>query len=793
MVIERAHIVIRGAVQGVGFRPFVYRLAGEMEICGWVLNTPQGVFLEAEGEKAILDHFLVRLQSEKPARASIQSLECTRLDPVPFDRFEIRPSDSRGENLTLVLPDIATCQDCLRELFDPADRRYLYPFTNCTHCGPRFSIIEALPYDRANTSMKAFSMCALCRQEYIDPLDRRFHAQPTACPACGPQLELWNSSGSILSRRHDALLETCKALRTGSIVALKGLGGFQLMVDAGNEEGVARLRVRKHREEKPFALLYPALKLIQEACRVSMLEQRLLLSPESPIVLLEKLERTANPSVAVAPSVAPRNPYLGIMLAYSPLHHLLMRELDAPVVATSGNLSDEPICIDEQDALRRLGGIADYFLVHNRPIVRHVDDSIVRVVMGRELVIRRARGFAPLPLRMARALPSMLAVGGHLKNTVALTVGENVFLSQHIGDLETREAMMAFHNVIESFRRLYRTDPESIVADLHPDYVSSKFAREYGQKLFSVQHHHAHIAACMAENELEGPVFGVSWDGSGYGLDRTLWGGEFLAVDRGDFQRLASFRKFRLPGGERAIKEPRRTALGILYEVYGRGLLERSDLASTRAFTRNDLKVLCTMLERGVNSPWTSSAGRLFDGVASLIDLRQVISFEGQAAMEMEFALSGQAAEEPPFPYRFMAVSQEPNEGNANSQPIAAKELIVIDWEPMVCSIVKGVEEGKSAASLSAAFHNTLVEIIVALAQRWGLKRVVLSGGCFQNRYLTEQTVTRLRNEGFVPYWHQRVPPNDGGIALGQVAAAAAMKRTEEAAGSSNQARSKEI
>jgi hydrogenase maturation protein HypF len=759
-----------------------------MEICGWVLNTPQGVFLEAEGGKAILDRFLMRLQSEKPAHASIQSLECTRLDPVHFEGFEIRPSDPQGENLTLVLPDIATCQDCLRELFDPADRRYLYPFTNCTHCGPRFSIIEALPYDRANTSMKAFSMCDLCRQEYADPLDRRFHAQPTACPACGPHLELWDRAGRTLSCHHEALLDGCKALREGKIVALKGLGGFQLMVDATNEEAVVRLRARKHREEKPFALMSPSLKSVRQACLVSMLEQRLLLSPESPIVLLEKLEAAAGQSVEVAPSVAPRNPYLGIMLPYTPLHHLLMRELKLPLVATSGNLSDEPICIDEGEALQRLGGIADYFLVHNRPIVRHVDDSIVRVIMERELVIRRARGFAPLPLRLGHSVPSMLAVGSHLKNTVALTAGDNVFLSQHIGDLETHEAMIAFRHVIDSFRRLYRADPDIVVSDLHPDYVSSKFARDSGKKVFSVQHHYAHIAACMVENELEGPVLGVSWDGTGYGLDDTIWGGEFLVVDRSGFQRVATFRKFRLPGGDKAIKEPRRTALGILYELYGRGLSQRPDLACTRAFTRNDFNVLCAMLEKGVSSPWTTSAGRLFDAVASLIDLRQLVSFEGQAAMELEFALSSQAVGEPSFPYRFMAFSPGPAQGRAIPQSIAPKELIVIDWEPIVRSVVKGVAEEKSAASLSAAFHNTLVEIITALAQRWALQKVVLSGGCFQNRYLTEQAVTRLREKGFLPYWHQRVPPNDGGIALGQVAAATAMKRNEEAVDSIHQA-----
>ena len=775
-MIERARIVIRGLVQGVGFRPFVYRLATEMELCGWVQNNLQGVFLEVQGEKATVDHFLVRLQNDKPAHAAIQSLECTRLDPRRFESFEIRASDTEGESLALVLPDIATCPECLRELFDPANRRHLYPFINCTHCGPRFSIIEAVPYDRPNTSMKNFPMCALCREEYDDPLNRRFHAQPTACHACGPQLEFWDPAGRVLSRQHQALLDACGALREGSIVAVKGLGGFQLMVDAKDDRAVRYLRGRKHREEKPLALLYPSLASVQQACQVSLLEQRLLLSTEAPIVLLETKAGTMRTRDSVAPSVAPQNPYLGIMLPYTPLHHLMMRELNTPVVATSGNLSDEPICIDEREAIRRLVGIADYFLVHDRPIVRHVDDSIVRVVMGRELVLRRARGFAPLPLRLARPVPGMLAVGGHLKNTVALAAGQNVFLSQHIGDLETREAVNAFGHVIDSFRRLYRSDPDLVVSDLHPDYASTKFAFASGKKVVSIQHHWAHVAGCMADNELEKPLLGVSWDGTGYGLDGAIWGGEFLLADDDGFQRVATFRKFRLPGGDRAIREPRRAALGVLYEIYGGSLVDRDDLTPVSAFARNELAVLCRMMAKGLHSPWTTSAGRLFDVVASLVNLRQRVSFEGQAAMELEFSLPSRGAEEGFFPYRFLA-SPAAAPPTAAAAGVAAKHLIVIDWEPMVRGVLTGIQEGRSVGSLAAAFHNTLIEIIVAIAKRCALEKVVLSGGCFQNRYLTERAVTRLRREGFSPYWHQRVPPNDGSIALGQIAAAALMER----------------
>lgn len=581
---ERAKIIVRGAVQGVGFRPFVYRLATELNLVGWVLNSAQGVFIEVEGTKEVLDHFLLRLEKEKPPRAGIQSLEFSFLDPIGFDSFEIRQSDGSGERSVLVLPDIATCSDCLREVFDPADRRHLYPFTNCTNCGPRFTIIESLPYDRPNTSMKQFTMCPECQKEYDDPLNRRFHAQPNACANCGPHLELWDERGDVLSRYHDALLEAAKIVQGGKILALKGLGGFLFIVDARNEAVVILLRERKHREEKPFALMYPSLDLVKEQCEVSEFEERLLLSPESPIVLLSRKQ-----SIDIAASVAPKNPYLGVMLPYTPLHHILMRELHSPVVATSGNLKDEPICTDEHEALDRLHGIADVFLIHNRPIVRHVDDSVVRVVLGRELVLRRARGYAPLPIHLKEALPNILAVGAHLKNTVALSVGKEIFISQHIGDLETKEAYSAFCKVIGDFRQLYEATPEFIACDMHPDYLSTKYAEDWGTPVIPVQHHHAHVAACMAENELEGPVLGVSWDGTGYGLDGTIWGGEFILTDEISFKGVGHFRQFRLPGGESAIKEPRRTALGVLYEIFGGKVSERKDLIPIQSFSEGEL------------------------------------------------------------------------------------------------------------------------------------------------------------------------------------------------------------
>jgi hydrogenase maturation protein HypF len=806
--IQCLRVTIRGAVQGVGFRPFVYRLATELNLNGWVNNSPTGVFVEVEGATEKLNAFLLRLEREKPPRSFVQSLESSFLDSIGFTDFQIRPSDEAGAKTAVVLPDIATCADCLREIFDQENRRYLYPFTNCTNCGPRFSIIESLPYDRPRTTMKIFKMCAECLEEYENPLDRRFHAQPNACPKCGPHLELWNENGEILDSHHAALKNAADAIRDGKIVAVKGLGGFHLMTDAGNDEAVKELRKRKHREEKPFALMFPTLAAIEEICEVSEIERRLLASPESPIVLLKtrtglsdfcrsphevraqndfglriadcgfEVWQTTNPQSAIlnlksehtyfvrvsaflrnkiSASIAPGNPYLGAMVPYTPLHHLLMKELNFPVVATSGNLSDEPICIDEIEALDRLKSIADLFLIHNRPIRRHVDDSIVREMAGRESVLRRARGFAPLPILLKKeTAASILAVGAHLKNAVAAAIGRQTLVSQHIGDLETVQSFRAFENVIASFKKLYEVEPETIVCDAHPDYLSTDFARESGLSLVSVQHHYAHVCACMAENDLDAPVLGAAWDGTGYGADGTIWGGEFLRVGSDDFERTAHFRAFRLPGGDRAIKEPRRVALGMLYEIFGDRVFEMNELAPVRAFTDAEISVMRKVLENNLNAPVTSSAGRLFDGVASVINLRQKIRFEGQAAMELEFAIDDFATEES---YGFEIIKS--NSGAA-----------VVDWELMIKEIIADWKTNAPAAKIAAKFHNALVETIIAVAHFSGETNVALSGGCFQNKYLLERAVRRLREENFKPYWHQRVPPNDGGIALGQIMAA---------------------
>ena len=662
-------------MQGVGFRPFVFRLAQALGLTGYVNNFPAGVCIEAEASKARLEEFLGRLQAERPPRSIIQSLESWWLDPVGYSQFEILPSTQAGAKSAVVMADIATCEDCLRELFDPQDRRYLYPFINCTNCGPRFSIIEALPYDRANTSMKRFTMCPECRSEYEAPQSRRFHAQPNACPVCGPHLELWDRNGKPLTRsdeqidRHDILGAAVEAIQKGQIVALKGIGGFHLIVDAANSHAVQELRIRKHREEKPFAVMFPSLAAVRQACEISELEERLLRAPEAPIVLLRQ-SRASGAHPVVSSLVAPDNPCLGVLLPYTPLHHLLLAALRAPVVATSGNLSDEPICIDEYEAIDRLKGIADLFLVHNRPIVRHVDDSILRVVAGRELMLRRARGFAPLPIELrssttaaqrtqkpadvqiasgapatgASAIQIVLGVGGHLKSAVALGIGTQVFISQHIGDLETPQAIRAFERVVADLQGLYESPATTIVADAHPDYFSTRFATGTGLPFRAVQHHVAHVLACMADNQLEPPVLGVSWDGTGYGLDGTVWGGEFFHITDQKVERIGHLRTFCLPGGEQAVREPRRSGLGVLFELFGPSALDATDSPTVRAFSADELRVLVRMLTQGINSPRTSSAGRLFDAVASLLGLRQATQFEGQSAMQLEF-LAGERTE----------------------------------------------------------------------------------------------------------------------------------------------------
>jgi hydrogenase maturation protein HypF len=738
----------------------------ELGLTGWVHNTARGVCLEVEGDIEPLQDFLRRLDTDKPPHAHIQQRDTSCLPPLGSTTFAIRDSHCGDEKTALILPDLATCADCLQELFNPQDRRYRYPFLTCMHCGPRFSILEAVPYDRPHTTMRPFPLCPTCQAEYDDPLDRRFHAQPNACPQCGPHLAFWDSHGRVLATHHDALLAAAVAIRQGAIVAVKGLGGFHLLVDAGNPTAVEHLRQRKRRPEKPFALLYPSLEAVRTHCCVSDLEAHVLRSSAAPLVLLRRL-----PAAAPYEAIAPGNPTFAVMLPANPLHHLLMAELGCAVVATSGNRSDEPICTDEGEVLVRLGGIAEGFLVHNRPIAQHVDDSIVRVLLGRVQVLRRARGYVPLPVRCATALthavpvqkpipcpPAVLAVGGQEKNVVALTVGHDVLVSQHIGTLETAEGVHTFNRVVTSLAGLYDVHPTLVACDAHPGYLSTQWAAQRSARPVTVQHHYAHVLACMADNDLTAPVLGVAWDGTGYGLDGTIWGGEFFHVSASTFVRVAHIRPFRLPGGARAIAEPRRAALGLLYSLFGDELLTLPDLAPFQTFSARELQLVCAMLRQGLNAPLTSSVGRLFDAMAALVGLRQVTSFEGQAAMALEFALEGQTTDTA-YPYGLMA-------GNAPGAPL------LVDWEPMVHGVLADLRQRVSVGEMAAKFHHTLVEALVAVAQRVGEANIVLTGGCFQNRYLTERTVDRLRAVGLTPYWHQHVPPNDGGLALGQVLAA---------------------
>lgn len=752
---QRLFIRLTGSLQGVGFRPFVYRLALASALCGRVANTREGVVIEVEGPGDAVQRFLARLTSELPPHAEIETLDATPMAPAGYRRFTLEPSETRGRPPVFVLPDIAACPDCLAETFDPANRRYRYPFTSCAHCGPRWSIVEALPFDRERTAMKNFGLCPACRAEYENPDDRRFHAQTTSCPACGPRLALWDSDGRERAVRDEALRQTVSALRAGAIVALKGIGGFQLLADARDEAAVARLRIRKARPSKPLAVMVASLERVWALCRTSPLEENALMAPAAPIVLLR---RRVTEQSAVAPSVAPDNPYLGVMLACSPLHHLLLADFGAPLVATSGNLSGEPICTDEREALSRLANVADIFLVHDRPILRALDDSVLREVGGRELLLRRARGYAPV-VKLRRPLPSVLAAGGHLKNAIAAGLGDRAFVSQHLGDLDTAEARANFARTVAEAEAVFGARPERVACDLHPDYASGRYAESCGKPLVRIQHHYAHVLSCMAENDLEPPVLGIAWDGLGLGGDGTLWGGEFLLAGTKGFRRAAHFRSFPLPGGERAAREPRRAALGLLYEWMGEAAFERTDLAPVSGFAPQELKTLAQMLKRGLNAPRCSSVGRLFDAVASLLGLRQINGFEGEAAMAVEFAAE-QAETIESYPFALV----EPPAGSSSRR--------IVDWEPAMAALLDDMKRLPPAVA-AAKFHRTLAAAAVAVAEDIGIGRIALSGGAFQNRVLTELIVSALESAGFDVFRHGRIPPNDGGLALGQLMAAA--------------------
>ncbi len=788
---RRLRITVRGVVQGVGFRPFVYRAAREESLSGWVLNEADAVRIEVQGDDGSLDRFLQTLRHAHPPQARIESLDVGEVEaesvvPSP-DGFEIRMSSGQAEPRPTIPADLAICGECLQEISDPQQRRYRYPFTNCTNCGPRWSIIQQLPYDRPRTSMHAFQMCRDCQAEYEHPGDRRFHAQPIACPECGPQLTLLDAKGRPLAERDLALRQAADAVCAGRILALQGLGGFQLIADATSEPAVQRLRERKRRPDKPLAIMLGTLDEVRRRCHVSEAEAAALQSPAAPILLLTR-RHDAQCVHDVAPAVAPGNPQLGVMLPYTPLHHLLLSHAARPLICTSGNLSEEPMAIAADDALQRLGPIADLMLTHDRPIVRPVDDSVARVISGRLQILRRARGYAPLPIRMHRELPTILAVGGHLKNTVGLSLGASVVMTAHIGDLDTSLSVEVHRRAIEDLVQFFGATPQAVACDLHPDYASTRHAEQlataWGVPLVPVQHHHAHVASCVAEHGLEGPVLGLSWDGTGYGTDRTVWGGEVLLCDGAEFARASHLRTFPLPGGDQAARQPRRSALGVLYEIFG---LEAAD-AARPWFAAEELRMLIAACGRPKLFPQTSSMGRLFDAVAALCGLPACVTFEGQAAMALEFAADPDVRDAYPLPLlplgerglRRTALPGRPDGpegpsyvGNSSAGAVTDADPAVLDWEPMIRAILADRSAGVPVAEIAAHFHNALAVAAVEAARMVGCPQVVLSGGCFQNALLTERVQGALLEAGFRVYLHREVPPGDGGIALGQVLIAA--------------------
>jgi hydrogenase maturation protein HypF len=739
----RVRARVEGTVQGVGFRPYVYRLSHELGLGGWVLNDCDGVLLEVEGAAHPVNEFFSRLEADAPPLALVERVVREGRLPEGDHEFTIRASPAGGPASAPITPDTTTCGDCLRELFDPADRRYRYPFINCTNCGPRFTIVRGVPYDRPLTTMAGFQMCEHCRAEYDDPADRRFHAQPNACPACGPSLSLAGGPGEPLST-------TVSALEHGAVVAIKGVGGYHLACRADDEDAVARLRARKHREDKPFALMVPTLQAAEQLAELGEAERALLLSRERPIVLARR-----RADADVAGSVAPGADELGLMLPYSPLHHLLLSDLGRPLVLTSGNVSDEPIAFTDGDATERLAPLADLFLTHDRPIETRTDDSVVRVVDAQPVFVRRSRGYVPdsLPLPGGTKQP-LLACGAELKSTFCLAKSERAWVSHHIGDLHNYETLCSFTEGIEHLERLFDVRPQVVVHDLHPEYLSTKYALEQTDvRLIEVQHHHAHLAAVLAEHAEPGPAVGVIYDGSGWGPDGTVWGGEILLGDLRKFRRVGTLRPVALPGGERAVRQPWRMAAAWLAEAEAPAprTLAGIDPARWRAVT-----VLARGSDRRL-APLTSSVGRLFDAVAALCGVRQGVNYEGQAAIELERVAQGV---EPPYP---IDVS-------------AAGGLITLDPRPMVRKIVRDVGRGTPVHALAARFHAGLalatVEAAWEAASTNGTDLVVLSGGVFLNRRLLGQVAGELRARGLRVLVPRRLPPGDGGISYGQAAVA---------------------
>jgi hydrogenase maturation protein HypF len=747
--VTRWRLTIRGVVQGIGFRPFVYRLAQELCLAGWARNTAAGVEIAIEGPQDRLTHFLQRLQQETPPFAHIADIEIAEAIQLSSADFAILPGKP-GEDSTLIPPDLATCPLCLEEVLCSRDRRFRYPFANCTNCGPRFTIIRALPYERSATTMAAFALCPSCAVEYKNPADRRFHAEPVACPTCGPRvwLEVENRAEAYRLEGDD-ITRVAALLRQGAVVAVQGLGGFHLACDATSEEAVRRLRKAKDRLHKPLAIMVATLDEAQTYGQLSTAEAALLTSVHAPIVLVRK--RPASP---LASALAPDNAYLGVMLPYTPLHHLLVREAGRPLVMTSGNRRDEPLCRTVAEAKEALGGRVDAFLLHNRPIYQRCDDSVFFVADTGPQPVRRSRGYTPLPVSvLLTATVPVLALGAELKNTFCLLRGREAFLSQHIGDMSSLATQQHFAAALEHMQALFKIAPAVVAHDLHPDYATSRYAAATGLPLIGVQHHHAHIVACLADNGATGPVIGVAFDGTGYGPDGAIWGGEFLITDCKDFRRVAHLEYLPLPGGDAAIRQPYRIALAYLFALFG----TVPALPFLKQVPHAEQQVILRMIARGVNTPMTSSCGRLFDAVAAIIGLRGEVTYEAQAAIELEAVSCTGEDDDTIYPFTI-----EENQ---------------VRLGPLLARIVTDVQAGVSPGAIGRRFHRTLVEIIrtvcTRVREREGLTTVALSGGCWQNRLLLAATVNWLQEAGFTVYVHRQVPTNDGGISLGQAVVAA--------------------
>ena len=752
----RKNIIIKGIVQGVGFRPFIHKLVQNYHLSGWVLNSNQGVEMDIEGKTEELNNFISGIKKKLPPLARIEKIDINQLPLRGYKGFYIKKSMIKEEDgFVLVSPDISICKDCLQELFDPHNRRFRYPFINCTNCGPRFTIIKDIPYDRENTTMSSFKMCPQCQSEYENIENRRYHAQPNACSDCGPRVFLYQNK-KRLEDIDDPVKEAVKLLKKGEIGAIKGLGGFHLVCDATNNKAVEKLRRLKNRETKPFALMSFDLEKINQYCEVKKKEEECLINHSRPIVLLKKKKNNL-----ISPLVAPNNNCLGVMLPYTPLHYLLLKDNFTALIMTSGNIANQPIIGDNQEALEKLDRIADFFLLYNRDIFNRCDDSVLKIINNNNVFFRRARGYVPHPIILDFKLKEVLALGGELKNTVSFSRENYVFLSQYLGDLKSVETLNFLKKSMLSWKKMFRTNPEIIACDLHPDFLSTKYAEEIGVKrklkVIKVQHHYAHIVSCMAENNIQERVIGVAYDGTGYGDDGNIWGGEFLLCDFKKYSRVGHLKYYPLPGGDKAIVEPWRMAYSYLFSIYG-SKAKTLDIDFSHRMHGNSLSIIEKMIDKNINSPLTSSCGRLFDAAASLIGIRDEISYEGEAAMELEsFCVSGIKER-----YKFRIYKEG--------------EEFIIDPQEVFIDIIKDLKEGIDKKVMAAKFHNTVAEFTLNLCgkirENTGINKIALSGGVFQNHYLTEKIISLLEKNDFRVYTQRKVPPNDGGISLGQAVVA---------------------